>query len=585
MENRYGLIVAAAAAAVFLGCVPAPPNLMDDVDAVQAQVARNMLESGDWVTARLDGVPYLEKSPLIYWMMAASFRVFGVADWAARLPLALGCVGLSLAAFGFARWAFGPLAGLVSGLMMATSVGMFLFTRIQIPDALVTLAMLVTLWGFLRALEGERRWAAIGAAAMGCGILLKALIAIVFPCAAMVVFLAITGEWKSRETWRRLHLPSSIAIIAAISLPWHVAATLANPPYFDFTWGSRPGEYHGFFWFYFLNEHVFRFLNIRHPRDYNTVPRLLFWLLHLVWLFPWTGALAGAFGEAFRGTDRASRTRLLALCWAGFVMVFFSFSTTQEYYSMPAYPAFALLAGSAVASGSAASRIGLRMSSAVFGLAGVAILAILAMVWGTAPQGDIAKSLTQNPSAYTLSMGHMGDLTLESFAHLKLPLLVALAASIAGLLARGRVLTLALAMVVFVHAARLALIAFDPYLGSRELAESYRKAPPGELIVDNQYYAFSSVFFYAGVDRAWLLNGRVNNLEYGSYAPGAPQVFLDHGELARRWHSAQRYYLLVEEPARMKVGALIADSLYLVKASGGKYLYTNQPWRTPSLAP
>jgi 4-amino-4-deoxy-L-arabinose transferase-like glycosyltransferase len=462
---------------------------------------------------------------------------------------------------------------------------MFLFTRIQSPDALVTLCMLITLWGFLRALEGERSWAAIGAVAMGCGILLKALIAIVFPCAAMALFLALSGEWKQRQTWRRLHLASSVAIVAAISLPWHIAATLSNPPYFDLTWGSRPGEYHGFFWFYFLNEHVFRFLNMRHPRDYNTVPRALFWLLHLVWFFPWSGALAGAFGESFRGADRASRTRLLALCWAGFVLLFFSFSTTQEYYSMPAYPAFALLAGSAVASGSAAARIGLRAASVVFGLAGIAILAILGLVWGSVPQGDIAKSLTQTPEAYTLSMGHMGDLTLESFAHVKIPLLVALAACVAGVLARGRILTLALAMVVFVHAARLALIVFDPYLGSRELAEAYRKSPPGELIVDNQYYAFSSVFFYAGVQRAWLLNGRVNNLEYGSHAPGAPDVFLTNAELDRRWHSPQRYYLLVEEEARMKVGALIADALYLVKSSGGKYLYTNLPWRTPTSIP
>ena len=86
---RYQLIVALVAALIFLGCMVSPPSLMDDVDAVQAQIARNMLQSGDWVTARLDGVAYLEKSPLKYWMMAVSFAIFGVHDWAARIPLAL----------------------------------------------------------------------------------------------------------------------------------------------------------------------------------------------------------------------------------------------------------------------------------------------------------------------------------------------------------------------------------------------------------------------------------------------------------------------------------------------------------------
>src|SRR5258708_1474415 len=86
---RYQVIVVLVAALVFLGCMISPPSLMDDVDAVQAQIARNMLQSGDWVTARLDGVAYLEKSPLKYWMIAVSFAIFGPYDWAARIPVAL----------------------------------------------------------------------------------------------------------------------------------------------------------------------------------------------------------------------------------------------------------------------------------------------------------------------------------------------------------------------------------------------------------------------------------------------------------------------------------------------------------------
>src|SRR3954454_17766501 len=126
-------LVLAAASLVFLVSVVSPPRLMDDVDAVQAQIARNMLASGDYVSARLDGVAYLEKAPLVYWLMAASYSVFGVHDWAARLPLALAVVLLCFVTYRFSRWAFDDRAGMFAGIILATSVGLFLFTRILIP--------------------------------------------------------------------------------------------------------------------------------------------------------------------------------------------------------------------------------------------------------------------------------------------------------------------------------------------------------------------------------------------------------------------------------------------------------------------
>src|SRR5271169_2497046 len=139
----YQVIVAAIAALVFIGCILSPPALMDDVDAVQAQIARNMVQSGDWVTAHLDGVAYLEKSPLKYWMIAVSFLVFGPHDWAARIPMALGAVLLCWVTAQFGAWAFGRRAGTYCGMVLASSVGLFLFTRILIPDATLTLTITV----------------------------------------------------------------------------------------------------------------------------------------------------------------------------------------------------------------------------------------------------------------------------------------------------------------------------------------------------------------------------------------------------------------------------------------------------------
>ena len=584
MERRYQLIVVLVAAVIYLGCLVSPPGLMDDVDAVQAQIAANMLTSGDWVTARLNGVAYLEKSPLIYWSMAASYALFGIHDWAARIPLALSVIALCWLTARIARWAFDELTGLYAGLILATSIGLWLFTRIQIPDAMLTATIALALWAFLRAMEGERLWAYVLWAAMGAGLLLKGLIAMVFPVAAIALWMTLTRSWPA---WRLLKPGIGLWVVVCIAAPWHVAAAVANPPLFNFTMHSGPGEYHGFFWFYFFNEHVFRFLNMRWPRDYNTVPRALFWAFHLLWLFPWSAFFPGLAQLSFRGEGRAHRTRLLALCFTVFLLTFFTFSTTQEYYSMPCYPALALLLANVLRTETALVTAGRRVLAAVAAAALAAIVAILMIVRNLPTPGDISSALVlQSTNAYTLSLGHMGDLTIAAFAYLRLPLMMAGAAFLIGavgaaLLRGGRLaLALAVMMTLFFHAARLALITFDPYLGSRALAEAYAAAPPGQLIVDNQYYTFSSVFFYGGNPSALLLNGRVNNLEYGSYAPGAPAVFLDYEQFAQLWKSPARHYLVIEGPALKNAQKWAGrPNLYLVKASGGKMLYSNQPVR------
>src|SRR5262245_57348639 len=492
--GRRSIIVVLIAAAIFLGCSISPPHLMDDVDGVQAKISRNMLESGDWVTARLNGVAYLEESPLGYWLSASSYSIFGVRAWAARLPLHLAVIALCWITLRFGSWAFGRSAGFYSGLALTTCVGLFLFTRIIIPDAILTLTITIALWGFLRALEKDEprpgRWRGVLGVCLGLGLLLKGLIAIVLPIGAACVYVALTRQLFARETCRRLNPVSVVLIMAAVSVPWYVLATLRNPPYFDFTMHSGPGEYRGFFWFYFINEHVLRFLNLRYPHDYNTVPRLWFWLFHLIWLFPWSLYGGAVFGLKFRPVDRAGRTRLLALCWIGVVMIFFSLSTTQEYYSMRIYPALALLLGSAMSHGSAWVQRGTKAIAVVSAAAAAVIGAILWNVRSMPAPGDISSALAQHPELYTLSLGHMGDLTLQSFAYLRLPLAmagVALSVGAAGMLFWRRdkqkpFVAASLMMVFFFHAARVAMISFDPYLGSKPLADALTSAPPGKLI-------------------------------------------------------------------------------------------------------
>jgi hypothetical protein len=275
----------------------------------------------------------------------------------------------------------------------------------------------------------------------------------------------------------------------------------------------------------------------------------------------------------------------MALCWIGVVMVFFTFSTTQEYYSMPIYPALALLIGTAIASRDTRVRGGTWILQGVSAVVCCVLAIILIMVWRLPANGDIAQALTQHPEMYTLSMGHMGDLTLNAFAYLKLPLALATAAfaAIAAGLAFWRnnigkaVMVVAVGMVIFFQAARLALVRFDGYLGSYPLAQSLMKSPPGQLVEANAYYAFSSVFFYTG-RTALLLNGRTNNLEYGSYAPGAPNVFIDDAKFVALWQAHPRCYLLVYGSEKPYLEQLVGPgNLHVVAENAGNYLFTNLP--------
>ena len=581
------------ATAIYLSCIISPPSLMDDTDAAIAQAARTMLSKGDWVTPRLDGVAFLEKPPLYFWPMAVSYSLFGVHDWAARIPVALSAIGLAWLTAAFGIWAFGRQAGLYAGLCIATCIGLFLFTRIQIPDVMLTFAIALAMWAFLRALDEEeshpRYWAFVLAASLGTGLLLKSLIAVVFPVAAAFIYLFFTKQLFARRTWQRLRPISGFFIALLIAAPWHILATLRNPPHFSLTLHSGPGEYHGFLWFYFINEQVLRFLNRRYPHDYNTVPRIWFWLFHLLWLFPWSVFFPAITRLSYKPLDRAGRTRLLALCWTGFLLIFFTFSTTQEYYSMPCYPALALLLGSAMAIDGAWIRRGTRVLCAVATMAAVTTLYIFFAVRGLPAPGDISSALGHHPSAYTLSLGHMMDLTFDSFAYLRPPLLIASLAFFAGALGTFRwvgqraFLSAALMMVLFFTAARLALVVFDPFLSSHPLAEAILRSPPGQLIINRNYYGFSSVPFYTNRD-ALILNGRYFNLEYGSYAPGAPDVFIGDEQFKKLWFDTRRFYLVTYAERLPDFEKLVGrEHLTIVAASGGKLLLTNHSAGGPSL--
>ena len=254
---------------------------------------------------------------------------------------------------------------------------------------------------------------------------------------------------------------------------------------------------------------------------------------------------------------------------------------------MPIYPAIALLIGSALASESPRVRMGSRALQIIFGTLFVVLGTLLVMAWRVPATGDISQALVQHPELYTLSLGHFGDLTLTAFAYLKLPLAIAAIAFAIGALgmsvrrvtssAKRAVLVTAATMILFFQAARIALVRFDSYLGSYPLARALEQSPPGQLIEADAYYAFSSVFFYTN-RTALLLNGRRDNLEYGSYAPGSAQVFIGDHELGSRWLQPSRWYLLAYGSDLPHLEQVVGPSrMHVVARNSDNYLLTNLP--------
>ncbi len=485
--------------------------MLDDADGTHANAARQMLLSGDWVTLRVNNVRYLEKAPLPYWIAAASFRIFGFNAFAAHLPQALAVLLLMLLGFRWAREAFGERAALYTGLGVLTSAGVFLFTRVFLPDPLLSLLLAAALYCFLHALGPARTPSPAAARSLSGGprrqptairfypyamwtalalaVLTKGLVALVFLFGTAALYLALTGEYRH---WRRLKPFTGSLLMLAIAAPWHILAGLRNT-------GGMDG--HGFFWFYFINEHVLRFLGRRIPTRLQQAPRLPLLVPAPRLALP-LGALRAASRHLRIGEQSApqryrvegahlerSAQLLLLTVFSALVLLFFSLSTNQEYYTFPAYLPLLMLLAAALARAEAtlpnvepSSRRWITFAHAAFTVLGVAVAAALAYgLWTSrhlAFVPDIGDLLAhRGVGDYTLSMSSLFDLTGPSFAALRLPAALALAAFAIGpavawmLRAQRRHLAattaIALTSAVFLIAAHIALVRFAPMLSSR----------------------------------------------------------------------------------------------------------------------
>ncbi len=554
------------------------PALLDDADAANAETAREIVERNDWVTLHMNGVRFLEKAPVMYWAIALSYKVFGVSTSAARLPLAIAGILLVLLVAAFGQWMGGERTGFYAGLAMCVGLGAYLFTRILIFEVILTLWITAALYVFLKVYYGEWRtqWAYAFYALLAAAVLSKGLIGAIFPLAILFVFVLVTGNW--RRIWQ-MHPLTGTLLFLALAVPWHALASVRNDK---------------FFWFYFINEHVLRFLGKRYPKDYDTVPLFPFWALHLVWLFPFSFFLPLAsrrLRALWQPAERADQLRLLAWIWFLMIVGFFSFSTRQEYYTYPTFPALALLAGTALAQGEKENHRWISIAQGALALIGLAVAGVLGYFLWTSRHipggGDISDFLTQNPENYRLSLGHISDLTAPAFAALRVPAAGAavsfgLGFGIAFVLRRRKQvlaasLATALAATGFIYFAHLAFGKFEPYLSSRPLAVEIGKrlAPDDIVALNGEYQSGSSIGFYLA-RQILLLNGRTTVLEFGSHYPDAPPVFIDNEQIARLWQGERRVFLMTPSDKSEELKKVLNGEVFMIASAGGKSVLSNR---------
>lgn len=517
-----------------------------------AEIPREMIASGDYVTPRLNGVNYFEKPPLLYWAVAGCLRVFGFNEWAVRIMPALSGLGGVLLTYAAARRLHGRAAGLASAAVLGSSLLFFALSRLLILDMAVSMLMCATLFCFILGVReapgARRRWFFYGLyASAALATLTKGLIGFLVTGAVMFLWLLIFNQWKRL---RPLHLPTGVALFLAIAAPWHVLAAQRNE-----TWAQ----------FYFVHEHWERFTTTTHGR-YE--PFYYFIPIVLLGLFPWTGFLWAAGREALAGgwaRRKENADAWFLVTWAAFVFLFFSKSQSKLIpYILPVFPPLAVLVGAWLArrwaDGTAKrARIGLNVFAFLCGLLAVA-LTVAALKEGVVRDREQAEMLRP----YALGMATVlliGGVAAPWFARIH-GLRAALSTMVSTAVGLYVCLMLAAPMIQ------------KP--GTKELAEIVvREAKAGDKIYHYAEFFHDFTFYAQRTVGTVAFKGELE-LEIDAAARASGR-FIDGSEFHRQWTEPSRIFAV----ARTKdLKTLFADPKFryhLLGRSRAHTLFSNQP--------
>lgn len=529
------LLLAAAMAFPGLGRRP----LYSAGEVRVALIAQEMLQRGDYLVPRLNGVRYYEKPPLMYWAVAGSYRIFGVNEFAARFPAALAYVGTVAVVFfmGFTVW--GLQGAWLAALIFLTTPAAYHLGRFVSLDALLTFCLSLSLLGLVRLYSpGKGEGSGVGGARffwLGAALaaLTKGFIGLLFPLAAAG---AAALLYRESFSWRRLRPGRGLVLLAVVFLPWHLALAWRDLEFVPY---------------YLLNEHIYRFLNLRVPLDYERLPIPAFWAAAALWFFPWSLLLPHLL-------RRPPAQVALPLIHAGLVLGFFTLSRCRlEYYAHPAYPALAVaLAGSVL--GPAARQGGclaLGLPSLLLGLLG-ALVGGLYVLHPEVSGGITSMVMTLDGyyREYFTKHPEQGFFFAREAKGLALPFAAAwLLAGIGGVAAAWRRRP-EVAVLVWVLAAFPAAYALDQGIHLVSWDRSQKEAARlieqhweegARLIVAGTYEDMGGVTFYTG-RRTEMYRATDGDLLYGWQRGDAPELFLSDARLAEAWHSPARVFLLIQ---------------------------------------
>jgi 4-amino-4-deoxy-L-arabinose transferase-like glycosyltransferase len=332
-----------------------------------AEMAREMVVTGDWITPRLNGIKYFEKPPLQTWMNALTFEAFGLGEWQARLWTGLcGLFGVLMTA-ATARRLFGSRTGFHAGLILASSFYWAALAHVDTLDMGLSAMMTITLCGLLLAQRDgatateQRNWMLACWGGMALAVLSKGLIGIVLPGAVLIIYTLMSRDWT---IWRRLHFGKGLLLFFAISAPWFVLVSLKNPEF------PR---------FFFIHEHFERFISKVHHREgpwYYFIPILL------LGITPWLALLPQALALPFTEKRDGFQPAKMLFAWCAFIFFFFSISGSKlPSYILPIFPALALLIALQL---ERTSKRAIVVSAALLAIAGAVGLAFIGKVPGMA---------------------------------------------------------------------------------------------------------------------------------------------------------------------------------------------------------
>lgn len=566
-------LVAGALYFIRLGAAP----FVDPPEGLHAEIAREMLAWGDWITPRFNGVRYFDKPPLLYWLLAGGFWLFGVSEWTARLWSALATVGTAVLTAWIGWRLHSERAGLIAGLIVAANLEYFVFGRLVKQDALFVFFIWAVFAAFLAAYQGVGRWTLfIAYGSLALTMLAKDLLGAVGPVTAVAIFFVLTRERQIRVQW----LPwAGVAMFLAVALPWYLAME----------WRNR-----GFLWYTVVDNHVLSFIQQRiYPDEDLPLTAFEFLVVTALGFFPWSLAVPQALVRVFRRPWESVEDRgwLLLGLWSTLVLTFFTLSPFKlPHYGLPAFPALALLVGrlwddTLEGKRSSPSSRSLLLPPLV-ALGALAVLSALAwrgVVWLPAGSLSMADVASRNLEV------HGQGVPFPALHELR-PLVGTLALiSVGGVIALGAAVwrgwslfgvgALLAVMTAFLPVAAEGLALFGKSRSVKPIAEAVTvRAGPQDLVVYEGALENSGGFLLSLRRPVKIVDGLRSNLAFGATFPDARDVFWGAEELRARWGGPDRLFLVSGvTPARSVIGGLPSEKVHLLLRSGGRWLYSNRP--------